>query len=69
MRGFWCALAAAGIDALVADGILRVSCPAEHAARISEVLAASGCYVNLLQYERPTLEDVYLALTSLGGAA
>ena len=63
------ALAAAGIDALIADGILRVTWPAEHAARISEILAASGCYVDLLQYERPTLEAVYLALTSPGGAA
>jgi len=58
------ALAEAGIVAVIADGALRVSHDATDAARVTEILAAKGLYVNEMRHERPTLEAVFFGLTS-----
>ncbi|HEY0871304.1 MAG TPA: ATP-binding cassette domain-containing protein [Acidothermaceae bacterium] len=58
------ALANAGIEAVLADGNLRVSHDATDAARVTEILAAKGLYVNEMRHERPTLEAVFFGLTS-----
>jgi len=58
------ALAAAGIDATVAQGALRVGCPPADGARITEILAAKRLYVSEMRPVRPTLEAAFLGLTS-----
>ncbi len=58
------ALAEMGIEAAVADGNLRVIHPPTDAARVTEILAAKGLYVNSMRHERPTLESVFFGLTS-----
>jgi ABC-2 type transport system ATP-binding protein len=58
------ALADAGIEAVIADGNLRVTHPATDAARVTEILAAKGFYVHEMRHERPTLEAVFFGLTS-----
>jgi ABC-2 type transport system ATP-binding protein len=60
------ALAEAGIEAAVADGKLRVAHASTDAARVTEILAAKGFYVNEMRHERPTLESVFFGLTSPG---
>lgn len=59
-----CALMAAGIDATVAGGELKVSWPVGDAAHVTEVLAAQGLFVNELRHEQPSLEAVFFGLTS-----
>ncbi|HEY5202767.1 MAG TPA: ATP-binding cassette domain-containing protein [Acidothermaceae bacterium] len=58
------ALAEAGIEAAVVDGSLRVTHDPADAARVTEILAAKGLYVNEIRHERPTLEAVFFGLTS-----
>ena len=57
-------LAAAGIDATVAHGALRVGCAPADGARITEILAAERLYVSEMRPVRPTLEAAFLGLTS-----
>ena len=59
-----CALLAAGIDATVAGGAVKVSWPADDAAHVTEVLAAQGLFVSELRHEQPSLEAVFFGLTS-----
>jgi ABC-2 type transport system ATP-binding protein len=58
------ALAEAGIEAGIVDSKLRVSHDPTGAARVTEILAAKGLYVNEIRHERPTLESVFFGLTS-----
>jgi ABC-2 type transport system ATP-binding protein len=58
------ALAAAGIDATITKGPLRVSCAPAEGARVTEILAASRLYVFEMRPDEPTLETVFLGLTS-----
>jgi ABC-2 type transport system ATP-binding protein len=58
------ALAEAGIEAAVVDGNLRVIHDPADAARVTEILAAKGLYVNEIRHERPTLEAVFFGLTA-----
>lgn len=57
-------LAAAGIDAAVAHGALRLGCAPADGARITEILAAERLYVSEMRPVRPTLEAAFLGLTS-----
>lgn len=57
-------LNAAGMNATIADETLRVDCPPTEAARVSEILATNHIYPHELRYERPSLEDVFLHLTT-----
>jgi ABC-2 type transport system ATP-binding protein len=59
-----CALLAAGIDATLTQGVLRVSWPLDDAAHVTEVLAAAGMFVSELVHEQPSLEAVFFGLTS-----
>jgi ABC-2 type transport system ATP-binding protein len=61
-------LAAAGLNVTITDGRLRVSCPAADAARVTELLASDGLFVNELRYDTPTLEDLFFGLTAPIGA-
>jgi hypothetical protein len=61
-------LAAAGLNVTIVDGRLRVSCPASDAARVTELLASAGLFVNELRYDTPTLEDFFFGLTAPVGA-
>lgn len=58
------ALAEAGIEAAIAESMLRVSCAPIDAARVTEILAAKRLYVHEIRHERPTLESVFFGLTS-----
>jgi ABC-2 type transport system ATP-binding protein len=58
------ALADAGIDAAIVDSSLRVTHDPADAARVTEILAAKGLYVNEIRHERPTLEAVFFGLTA-----
>jgi ABC-2 type transport system ATP-binding protein len=58
------ALAEAGIDAAIVDNRLQVAHSPSDAARITEILAAKGLYVNEIRHERPSLESVFFGLTS-----
>jgi ABC-2 type transport system ATP-binding protein len=58
------ALAEVGIEAVVVEGKLRVTHDPTDAARVTEILAAKGLYVNEIRHERPTLEAVFFGLTS-----
>ena len=64
LRAAQSALAEAGIEAAAVDGKLRVTHDASDAARVTEILAAKGLYVNEIRHERPTLEAVFFGLTS-----
>jgi ABC-2 type transport system ATP-binding protein len=57
------ALAEAGIDAVIADNHLQVAHAPSDAARVTEILAAKGLYVNEIRHERPSLESVFFGLT------
>lgn len=59
-------LAAAGIEATISGGTLRVSCAPSDAAHITEILAAERLFVNELRHDNPTLEAVFFGLTSPG---
>ena len=63
------ALAAAGIDSVVTDGALRVDCAPADGARVTEILAAKRLYAGEMQAIKPTLEAVFLGLTSPAGSA
>ena len=63
------ALAEAGIDATVMGGTLRVSCAPDEGARVTEILAARRLYVAEMRPDKPTLEAVFLGLTSPPGSA
>jgi ABC-2 type transport system ATP-binding protein len=58
------ALAAAGIEAGVTDGVLRVSVPVAEAERVSRILAERRLYVTELRPDEVDLETVFLELTS-----
>jgi hypothetical protein len=58
------ALAAAGIEAGVTDGVLRVSVPVAEAERVSRTLAERRLYVTELRPDEVDLETVFLELTS-----
>jgi ABC-2 type transport system ATP-binding protein len=58
------ALALAGIEAVIVNGNLRVTHDPTDAARVTEILATQGLYVNKLRHERPKLESVFFGLTS-----
>jgi ABC-2 type transport system ATP-binding protein len=60
------ALAELGIDASIVEGKLRVTHDPTDGARVTEILAAKGLYVNEIRHERPTLEAVFFGLTSPG---
>jgi ABC-2 type transport system ATP-binding protein len=64
LDGARCALMAAGIDATVAGGALKVSWPVGDAAHVTEVLASKGLFVSELRHEQPSLEAVFFGLTS-----
>ncbi|HLY82933.1 MAG TPA: hypothetical protein VKQ71_08100, partial [Acidimicrobiales bacterium] len=57
---------AAGIDATITKGTLRVRGARSDAARITEILAAEHLYVSELRHVKPTLEAVFFGLTSPG---
>jgi ABC-2 type transport system ATP-binding protein len=57
------ALRAAGLDASMEDGMLRVHLPAGEGARVTEILASRGMFVSELRPEEVSLEDVFLELT------
>jgi len=59
-----CALGAAGVDATIAGGVLRVSWPIDDAAHVTEILAGQGLFVSELRHEQPSLEAVFFGLTS-----
>jgi len=61
-------LAAAGLNVAIVGGLLRVGCPAEDAARITEMLATNRLFVTELRYNTPTLEDFFFGLTAPAGA-
>jgi ABC-2 type transport system ATP-binding protein len=61
-------LVAAGLNVTIVDGRLRVSCPAADAARLTELLASAGLFLNELRYDTPTLEDFFFGLTAPLGA-
>jgi len=63
------ALARAGIDSVVSNGALRVSCAPADGARVTEILAHEHLYVSELRPEHPTLEAVFLGLTSTDARA
>ena len=63
------ALAAAGIDATVAHGALRVACTPADGARGTEILAAERLYVYEMRPVKPTLEAAFLGLTSPAASA
>jgi len=56
-------LAAAGIEASVADGSLRATIQPTDAARVTQVLADAGLYVSELRPDEADLETVFLELT------
>jgi ABC-2 type transport system ATP-binding protein len=57
------ALRAAGLEASMEDGMLRVHLPATEGARVTEILASRGMFVSELRPEEVSLEDVFLELT------
>ncbi len=57
------ALRAAGLEASMEDGMLRVHLPASEGARVTEILASRGMFVSELRPEEVSLEDVFLELT------
>jgi ABC-2 type transport system ATP-binding protein len=57
------ALRAAGLEASMDDGMLRVHLPATEGARVTEILASRGMFVSELRPEEVSLEDVFLELT------
>jgi ABC-2 type transport system ATP-binding protein len=57
-------LATAGIEATIGNGMLRVHCAPSDAAHVTEVLAAERIFVNELRHDTPTLEAVFLGLTT-----
>ncbi len=61
-------LATAGLKVTIVGGRLRVSCPAEEAALVTELLAGERLFVNELRYETPSLEDFFFGLTKPVGA-
>jgi ABC-2 type transport system ATP-binding protein len=57
------ALAAAGIEATLRDGTLRVAVGAAESERVSRTLAERGLYVTELRADEADLETVFLELT------
>ncbi len=57
-------LDAAGMNATIFDGVLRVDGSPTEAARVTEILAANHVYLHELRYDTPSLEDVFLGLTA-----
>ncbi len=57
-------LTGVGLTAVIADGMLRVNCAPTEAARVSQILAANHIYLHELRYDRPSLEDVFIGLTT-----
>jgi len=57
------ALRAAGLEASMEDGMLRVHLAASEGARVTEILASRGMFVSELRPEEVSLEDVFLELT------
>ena len=57
------ALRAAGLEASMEDGMLRVHLPPSDGARVTEILASRGMFVSELRPEEVSLEDVFLELT------
>lgn len=64
------ALRAAGLEATIEDGALRVPLPATEGARVTEILASKGLFLSELRPEEVSLETVFLELTQgLGSEA
>ena len=64
------ALRAAGLEATMEDGGLRVPLPAAEGARVTEILASRGLFLSELRPEEVSLETVFLELTQgLGSEA
>jgi ABC-2 type transport system ATP-binding protein len=61
------ALADAGIDATVGDGVLRVRLAAGEASRVTRALAERGLYLSELRPDEVDLETVFLELTKEQG--
>ena len=57
------ALRAAGLEASMEDGMLRVHLPASEGARVTEILASRGLFLSELRPEEISLETVFLELT------
>jgi ABC-2 type transport system ATP-binding protein len=64
------ALRAAGLEATIDDGVLRIPLPATEGARVTEILASRGLFLSELRPEEVSLETVFLELTQgLGSEA
>jgi ABC-2 type transport system ATP-binding protein len=57
-------LAAAGIAAVVDDGVIRAQVGAEDGARVTRALAEQGMYLSELRPDEADLETVFLELTT-----
>jgi ABC-2 type transport system ATP-binding protein len=60
------ALASAGIDATIQDGLVRANVPADEGARVTKALADRGVYLKELRADEVSLESVFLELTGDG---